>query len=124
MALPTYFGSASNPSDNGSANEPTTLAITPPSSMVAGDLVLLVGQNGAQTTGQMTISATGGQTWNSAGETAANSQCCIVWWCEFNGTWGANPSIAFASQSGTIPSTAVMHVFRPGAAAETWAVDQ
>ena len=57
MALPTYFGSASNPSDNGSANEPGTQAITPPASMVAGDLCFLVGQIGVATTGQITIGA-------------------------------------------------------------------
>lgn len=124
MAAPTYFGSASAPTDNGSTNEPVTSAVTPPASMVAGDLVVFVGQLGVATTGQMSISATGGQTWNTLGETAANAVCVAVWWCEYNGTWSADPSIAFAAQSGTIPATAVMHVFRPGDAGETWAVDQ
>ncbi len=124
MAIPSYFGSASNPTDNGASNEPVTLAVTAPGSMVAGDLVFLIGQNGAATTGQMAISATGGQTWNTKDETAANAQCVAVWWCEYNGTWSADPSIIFSAQSGTIPTTAVMHVFRPGDASETWTIDQ
>lgn len=124
MAAPTYFGSASNPSDNGTLNEPTTAAVTPPASMASRDLVFLIGQNGAATTGQMSISNTGGQTWTSRGETAANGVCVQVWTCQFNGTWSADPSIAFAAQTGTIPVTAVMHVFRPGNAGEDWALDQ
>lgn len=124
MTAPTYYGSASSPADNGSATEPNTATITPPASMAAGDLAILIGQNGAAATGQITISNAGGQTWNLLGETAANAQCISVWWCEFNGTWSANPALDFAAQTGTLPTTAVLHVFRPGSATETWAVDQ
>jgi hypothetical protein len=49
---------------------------------------------------------------------------CAVWWAEFNGTWSADPALTYAAQGGTVPATTTMHVFRPGSAAETWAVDQ
>lgn len=122
MAAPTYFHSASNPADNGSAADASTLAVTPPGSMVSGDLVVLVGQMQVATTGQITVSATGGQTWSSVSEAAANDQVVSVFWCQYNGTWSADPSLAFASQSGTQPATAVMHVFRPSTVG-TWVLD-
>jgi len=123
MAAPTYFGSASNPADNGTGAEPVTLPVTPPVSMVAGDLVLLIGQMQVTTAGQITLSAQGGQSWSAASVvTGANDQVMALFWCQFDGTWDTNPSLAFAAAGGTQPCTAFMHVFRP-ATVGTWAVD-
>lgn len=127
MPAPTYFGSASNPSDNGSQGDNATLAITPPASMVSGDLVLIFAH--VQVVGFSTdpsISATGGQTWNSLSATsggAGDDVSSRVFWCQFNGTWSANPSILIASETGTQPSTVVMHVFRPSSGAGTWNIE-
>jgi hypothetical protein len=116
--LMTYFGSASTPVDNGSNNANPT-AVTPPGSMQAGDLVLMIGQARANA-GALTISAPGGQSWTS--ETQQNQSNCRLrlFWCRFNGTWSANPSVSMGSAAN---NTVVMHVFRPSNTSSVWAVD-
>lgn len=124
MAAPTYFGSASNPADNETANEPSTLAVTPPASMSSGDLVLLIGLLRITTpSSAVAVSETGGQTWSSGSTVGSIAPLhYAVFWCQFNGTWTADPSLVFAAELGVVPTTAIMHVFRP-AASGTWAVD-
>lgn len=124
MAAPTYFGSAASPSDNGTQADAATLTITPPASMTSGDLVIVVcAVQVAPWTSAPTVAVTGGQTWSAlVGGTSANDADIGLFWCQFNGTWGANPQFTFASESGTQPVSAIMHVFRPDAAG-TWEVD-
>jgi hypothetical protein len=114
----TYFGSASTPADNGSNNANPT-AVTPPGSMQAGDLVLMIAQARASS-GTLAISNAGGQSWTS--ETQQNQTNCRIrlFWCRFNGTWSANPRVSFGS---TNPHTVVMHVFRPSNTGSVWEVD-
>lgn len=122
MAI-THFGSASNPADNGAANEPTTLAITPPGSMVTGDLVIIGGIERVTTANLISQSELGGQSWTALlddTDAGSNNVNGAFWFCEFDGTWDADPSIAFAAASGTVSTTAVMHVFR---GATGWAID-
>src|SRR5687767_5327805 len=107
-----YFGSASNPADNGS-NTVNTIAVTPPASMTEGQLVLFIGHVRSSTT--ITVSETGGQTWNALDHIENGAVVrARVFWCRYNGTWSANPSL---TQSSTICFSAVMHVFTPTAAA-------
>jgi hypothetical protein len=114
----TYFGSASTPADNGSnTNDPTV--VIPPGGMQAGDLVLMVAQQRG-TGATLAIFQAGGQSWTTE---AAQSQtnCTIrLFWCRFNGTWSANPSVNF---SGSTCNTVVMHVFRPSNTSSVWEVD-
>ena len=119
---PTLHGYATAPADNGSQGDGATVPVTPPGSMASGDLVLIYGVMGNNLAGQMAISATGGQTWNSSTEYTNASDTTIVFWAQFNGTWSANPSIAFANVAGTRASTAVMLAFRPDVVG-TWALD-
>jgi hypothetical protein len=122
MAI-TLFGTASNPADNGAANEPVTLDITPPASMASGMLAIIAGNMRSATSGLITQSALGGQTWPviRAGTNAGNNSVNLaLWFAEFNGTWSANPSLAFASATGTIPTTAILPVFQ---GATSWAID-
>lgn len=119
MAI-TYFGSASNPADNGTSAA-TTVAVTPPASMVTGDLVIFMAyQRGTATT---SISETSGQTWTSQrsipgspGPTLAGG----LFWCIYNGTWGADPSVLFSAGTNT---NVVMHVFRPSLSSNLWAFE-
>ena len=117
MAI-TYFGSASTPADNGT-NTANPTAVTPPGSMQAGDLVLMIAQARA-TSGTLAISSTGGQSWTS--QTQQNQSNCRIrlFWCRFNGTWSANPSVSMGSTNNNI---VVMHVFRPSNTSNAWAVD-
>ena len=55
----TYFGSASTPADNGT-NTTNPTAVTPPGSMQAGDLVLMIAQS-RDSTATLAISNAGGQ---------------------------------------------------------------
>jgi hypothetical protein len=113
-----YFGSASTPIDWGSNNANPT-AVTPPGGMLAGDLVLMIGQARANA-GALTISNAGGQIWTA--ETQQNQSNCRLrlFWCRFNGTWSANPSVSMGSASN---NTVVMHVFRPSNPSSVWQVD-
>lgn len=123
MPAPTYLASASNPADNGTGGEPTTLAVTPPANMRAGDLVVLLGIHrlAADT---ITLSATGNQLWNDTGNLNGTLGSVHLWWCEFNGTFSANPSLAFAAESGTIPVSAIMLVFHKGVGqGAVWKID-
>jgi hypothetical protein len=116
MAI-SLFGVATNPSDNGSnLSDPT--AITPPGSMVSGQLVVVFAVSRA-TSGTLSVSNAGGQTWTSL--TQANQTTCRrrIFWCVFNGTWSANPSFTI----GTTCSSAQMLVFSPTSSAHTWAAD-
>jgi hypothetical protein len=113
-----YFGSASTPADNGT-NTANPTAVTPPGSMLAGDLVLMIAES-RDSTATLAISNTGGQSWTS--ETQQNQTNCRIrlFWCRFNGTWSANPSVSFGN---TNPHIVVMHVFRPSNTSSVWQVD-
>jgi hypothetical protein len=118
MAI-TYHDSASTPADNGTGTA-TTVAVTPPASMVTGDLVVMYGyQRGTAT---MSISATGGQSWNTfgTGTSAVATLAYGVFWCRWNGTWATNPSILFSAGTNT---NVVMHVFRPTDSGKSWAFE-
>jgi hypothetical protein len=114
----TYFGSASTPADNGT-NTTNPTAVTPPGSMLAGDLVLMIAQS-RDSTAALAMSNLGGQVWTS--EAQQNQTNCRIrlFWCRFNGIWGANPSVSFGN---TNPHTVVMHVFRPSNTSSVWQVD-
>lgn len=120
----TLFGSASSPADNGSANEPTTLTITPPGSMTSGMLVLVYVFYRATSASAVSVSNAGGQSWTQleggGGDTGSNSMNSSLHWCEFDGTWDASPAFAVGALSGTVPCTAVMLVFQ---GATGWSVD-
>jgi MSHA biogenesis protein MshQ len=114
----TYFASASNPADNNSLDA-TTVAVIPPGSMQTGDLVVLLA-NARETNQTLNISVTGGQSWTTEAANTTNTTQRIFW-ARFNGTWSTNPSVAFPS--GANSTTVAMHVFRPTAGSNTWALD-
>lgn len=131
MAAPTFFGVSTNPADNGTLAEPQTgAAITPPASMLAGDLVILRLYNESGTLNDgLAINNTGGQTWNSdvvdgsfsfAGTAAGHR----IYWCTFNGTWtGGDPTWNAPAKGGTRGAGAQMLVFRPDSTSKVWTVD-
>jgi hypothetical protein len=114
----TYFGSASTPADPGT-NTANPTVVTPPLNMQAGDLVLMIAQS-RDSTAALAISNNGGQSWTS--ETQQNQTNCRIrlFWCRFNGTWSANPSVSFGNTNNHI---VVMHVFRPSNTSSVWQVD-
>lgn len=114
----TFFGVSSNPADN-ATQIAATVVVTPPASMVAGDLVIIYAHYRAAGA-TLSMSATGGQAWTN--ETTANggNQTFDVFWCRFNGTWGANPSVT--GGNGTNPFSAIMYVYRPYNASNTWGI--
>lgn len=111
-----YYASASTYLAN-SAN-PT--AVTPPVGMLPGDLVLMVGEERA-TGATLAIQADGGQSWNALNAISTTNVTARVFWCVFNGTWGANPSINFGT---AVCNSVAMHVFRPPAQDYTWSINQ
>ncbi len=113
------------PVDNGSQAEPATLAIDfiGVGGTITGDLCIMIGQLQVTTAGQITLNATGGQSWTGPSVvTGANDQVMALWWCVFNGTWTVNPSMDFAAQSGTQPATAQGLAFR-SSLSTTWLED-
>lgn len=115
----TLFGVTSNPADNGT-NSSTTTTIAPPASMLANDLAIIVAQQ-RNTGGVISVSTTGGQTWNALATLGASSVTAKVFWCNFNGTWDASPIV---TTNGGLAETMVMIVFRPSVSTKTWAVNQ
>jgi hypothetical protein len=112
MAI-TFFGVASTPADSATAtNTADPTAVTPPGSMLSGDLVVMYGQR--RGAGLPSISNAGGQSWTTLSQdisgTATLGVTCFT--CIFNGTWSVNPSISYGA---TTCNTAVMLVFRPSA---------
>lgn len=125
VANPSYFGVASAPADQGAQQcSASPVTITPPASMSAGDLVVVVSYVNYDDAGSaLTVSNNGGQSWSTLAtlDSLAN-QTAKVFWCEFDGTWDTNP--AFATSVGTVNAfTVLMIVFRPNSAAFTWGVD-
>lgn len=106
MAI-TLFGSAATPTDNGTNTADPTI-VTPPVSMLAGDLVVLVGERRASL-GTLTISQAGGQTWTTLTQNNNNTQRIRIFWCVFNGTWSASPSVTMGA---TACNSAHMLVYR------------
>jgi hypothetical protein len=117
---PYLFGSSSTPADGAAATgtaDPT--AVTPPTGMLAGDLVFLIADARIASLTQA-ISNAGGQTWTSHTQQSATTKSVRVFTCTFNGTWSANPSVSFGSAT---CNSAYMHVFRPPSTSYTWSVN-
>ncbi|NWF91290.1 MAG: hypothetical protein HXY46_00095 [Syntrophaceae bacterium] len=114
----SYFASASTPIDGG-FNTANPTAVTPPAGMQAGDLVLMIGLS-RDNTATLAISNAGGQSWTSEAQQNGNTCRLRLFWCRFNGTWTANPSVSFGN---TNPHIVVMHVFRPSNTSSVWEVD-
>lgn len=119
FAQPTHFGSVSNVADN-TASSTTPTTITPPASMVAGDLVVMWSQT-RTTSATNAISADGGQTWNSLTAGGTTNNTTRIFWCRFNGTWSTDPSVSFST---ALSCNVFMSVFRPTTGTNLWAVDQ
>lgn len=117
----TFFGVSSAPlADNGAQAGPTAILV-PPASMQSGDLVIIYGQYAASSAA-LSISVTGGQTWNSGTvyTVGGANQSIFISWCRFNGTWTLNPVV---SGPGAIGLTAVMYVYRPSSPSSLWGVN-
>lgn len=113
---PTYFGTTSSCVDECSESVSPT-AVTPPSDMVAGDLVIMFG---AARTDPITIavSETGGQSWTTEG---AYRYIGTLAWCTFDGTWDASPSMTISDVTNGF--SVIMIVFRPATTPHTWQKD-
>jgi hypothetical protein len=121
----TYLGYANTPRDNqtNTANptavDPTPL--TPNVAMQAGDLVLMTAVS-RDSSATIDILETGGQTWTSEVQQDQTNCRIRLFWCRFNGTWTANPSVYFGRNNRN-PHIVVMHVFRPSNTSSVWQVD-
>lgn len=115
MAI-THHGSASNPADN-STSVAATIAITPPASMLVGDLVIMIGFS-RNTASTISLSSAAGQTWSELPVVAELAHVFQLYYCRFNGTWGGDPTMSISSaSSGT---SGYMHVFRPTSNSYYW----
>jgi hypothetical protein len=114
MAI-TFFGQAASVADN--AAVATTIAtITPPASMIRGDLVIVAVQVGFGNLGvdEILYSNTGGQAWvmiGSAPGSGVAAPSAHFYACRFTGSWSANPAWDGQFSSG-FPIFAEMIVFR------------
>ncbi len=115
----TFFDVASNPTDNNSQTN-TTVAVTPPGSMQAGDLVVIYAHY-RYNDNNLTISQAGGQTWTPETQYNNDNQRIRIFWCRFNGTWSANPSVT--GGGGSRPLSVIMYVFRPSNSNSSWGKD-
>lgn len=123
MAI-SYFGSSVNPADNTSfLDTANPCVITPPGSMVSGQLVVVeVEFSDSTTTRDITLSAGGGQAWSQFIHHGAPHNYALFW-CQFNGTWSTNPSWGHGGGALTSGFSARMQVFSASGGSPTWAVD-
>jgi hypothetical protein len=114
----TFFGeSTAVPTDN-SSNTTTTITLTPPASMVKGDLAIVVLQQRGSAT--FSVGVTGGQQWAPLTPNTGTSSVALgVYWARYDGNWQANPRFDFSA--GTL-TTGIMWVFRPNSGASMWAI--
>lgn len=118
--MPTFFGVSAVPADNG-ANATQTITVTPPASMLAGDLVILATY--CRAFPFYSVSTTGGQVWSTFGRNPnATSMSLETFWTRFNGTWSANPVISLSTTSTN--TSAIMVVFRPDSTTDYWYPEQ
>lgn len=121
MAI-TFFGAASTPTDGASAtNTSDPTVVTPPSNMLAGDLVFMYGCKRVAS-GNIAISEAGGQFWQLGGiiNSSQGTISGAFFWCTFDGIWTANPSISFTSTTNNI---VVMIVFRSTLVPTDWKLE-
>jgi hypothetical protein len=120
----TFVGSGTVPADNGTQAGPTVTFTTSSLSAAAttGDLICMVASyKSLAGTVTFTISNAGGQTWNSVtNHSTSGFPSTRLFWCQFNGTWSANPAVTITS--GTLAMSVQMYVFRPTASTYTWSV--
>ncbi len=114
----TYFGYGNTPPDN-QTNTANPTAVAPPAGMLAGDLVLMTAVSRASS-GTLAISNGGGQSWTTENQQDQTNCRIRLFWCRFNGTWTANPSVSFGNNN---PHIVVIQVFRPSSASSDWQVD-
>ncbi|MEP7377572.1 MAG: T9SS type A sorting domain-containing protein [Chitinophagaceae bacterium] len=114
-----FFGVARTPADNAGQAGPT-VAVAPPGAMLAGDLVVIYGEyRGTGVT--VSMSATGGQTWTTETAPAGSSnQTFGIFWCRYNGTWAANPSVTVGAGGNGL--SAIMYVYRPSVSTNSWGI--
>lgn len=115
----TFFGVATKPADNTTNAASGTVSVTPPGSMVVGDLVVMIMDNRIASF-TPAISADGGQSWTTFSAMNTTNFSGMVAWCRYNGTWSADPSF---TTSGTNAASVQMLVFRPTTGTNVWAVD-
>ncbi|MGE0460883.1 MAG: hypothetical protein AB7Q16_05900 [Vicinamibacterales bacterium] len=113
----TFFGeSAATPTDD-SSNTTTSITITPPASMTAGDLAIVLLQRRGSAT--FSVGVAGGQRWAPLTDNTGTTNVTLGgFWARFDGNWQANPQFDFSA--GTLTS-AQMFVFRPNSSASMWA---
>ncbi len=121
LKLQYYFNSATNPADGlATTNTADPTAVTPPTGMLAGDLVCMIG-NARVANLTPTVSQASGQTWTSHAAISTTTRSARLFTCTFNGTWGADPSVSFSS---TTCNSVQMHVFRPPTTNYSWNVNK
>lgn len=120
-----YFGSASTPADGGIQNISlaTPFFITPPSNMLAGDLVYIHLYCAAAGPRTFLITSPAGQSFTLTGNQVGSNPESYTAWCTFNGSWGGFDPFFSISGAATVKS-GVMHVIRPNRVGGVWAVDQ
>jgi len=122
VLVPTFRSYFSTPLDNGTNTaDPTAVSLDQPTLIgaVAGDLVLMYGHQRA-TGATPAVSVTGGQTWTSETVLTGTLVSPRLFWCVFDGTWTANPSVDF---SAAVCNSVYALVFRPPKPDYTWAVN-
>ena len=93
----THFPVVEN-ADEGSGPGPRV--VTPPASLQAGDLYVIVAAY--RGTATLSLAGTGGQTWTAEANAQANGQTARVFWCQFNGVWTGLPSVTNTTGTSTL----------------------
>lgn len=115
----SFIGAFSTPADNATQAGPT-VAVSP-SGTATGDLIIMYAQYRG-TGATLNISQSSGQTWTSETANSGGTQTTRIFWCRFNGSWGASPSVT-AGAGNTNGMSVIMYVFRPSNSANSWVIN-
>lgn len=121
FAQPTYVGSSSTPTTDGGTQAGPTVAVAPVGGVQAGDLIVIYAQYRA-TGATFSMSQASNQIWSTGPSlnTTAN-QSFAIFWCRFNGSWGANPSVTIGA--GTNGMSVIMYAYRPTNSGKAWTIN-
>jgi hypothetical protein len=97
----TYVGEARQPLIDNVSTNASTVAITPPSSIMAADdfVVVYVAAEAAASAITITNAAATGQAWTTGADTNLNGMRFRIFYCKYSGSWSANPTFSWGTST-------------------------
>lgn len=120
----TFFEANSAPVDSVSATNASTAMMIPPTNLVKGDLLVVVGQYRA-TADPIGILNDSNHAWTNLIQSGTASVSLRMFYTTFKGSWGANSNVSVTVLGGgSLAMTGVLLAFRPSLPTNNWRVNR